>query len=255
MVTVPQLYLAQVMHKRLHPKENMFRYGVYYLVLPLPAATLPSWLSSFHAADVGPRDGSDPVAWARRILTDYDLNSVTKTITLITMPKVLGYVFNPVSFYLCLDEGQALRAVICEVHNTFGEQHSYLCAYPDHRPIMADQWLEADKVFHVSPFLPRQGYYKFRFDLKENKLGIWIDYFDTYNNRQLITSLTGRLVPLTPSSLTQAFWHHPLVTLKATVLIHWHAIKLLAKGITYLMKPVPILRNLTASRHLRNKTD
>src|SRR5690606_38101332 len=105
--------------------------------------------------------------------------------------------------------------VISEVHNTFGEQHSYICMNQDHTPITADSWLDADKLFHVSPFLPRDGSYKFRFDVQDKQLGIWIDYYDKDGKKQLITSLMGRLQPMTDSSLRQVFWRHPLVTLKA----------------------------------------
>lgn len=250
MVIAPQLYTAKVMHKRFFPKENAFNYCVYYLVLALPAAPIPGRLASFHAKDVGKRDGSDPTTWVRGILIDYGLNEKAKHIVLVTMPRILGYVFNPVSFYLCLDESQQLRAVLCEVHNTFGEQHSYLCANPDHRPITADQWLEADKVFHVSPFLQRHGDYKFRFDLRADKLGIWIDYYDAEHQKQLVTSLIGNFTPLTPKSLSQVFWRHPLVVLKAITLIHWQAFRLVIKGIRYITKPAQFPSNITTTRNL-----
>lgn len=250
MVMTPRLYTARVMHKRLFPKENTFHYGVYYLALPLPALSVPGIFASFHAKDIGKRDGSDPLLWVRGILSDYGLNEKVKNITLITMPRVLGYVFNPVSFYLCLDKDNNLRAVLCEVHNTFGQQHSYLCANHDHKPITGEHWLEAEKVFHVSPFLNRCGDYKFRFDLKEDKLGIWIDYYDNQKQKQLITSLVGSFTPLTPKSLRSAFWRHPLVSLKTIALIHWQALKLFIKGIGYITKPVQLTQKITSTRNL-----
>jgi DUF1365 family protein len=250
MVVAPQIYNAKVMHKRLFPQENAFNYNVYYLALPLPAAPIPGRLVSFHAKDVGERDGNDPITWTRNILDDYGLGRKVKDIVLITMPRILGYVFNPVSFYLCLNEDQSLRAVICEVHNTFGEQHSYLCANPDHSPIIGNQWLEAEKLFHVSPFLNRSGSYKFRFDLKTDKLGIWIDYYDADQNKQLATSLIGNFSPLTAKNLRSAFWHHPLITLKTIGLIHWQALKLVMKGIKYINRPKQRENKITASRNL-----
>jgi len=234
---IPQIFTAKVMHKRLLPKENSFAYGVYYLVLPLPAQAASKKLVRFDASDLGYRDGSDPLLYAKSILADYGLNQEIQHIMLITMPRVLGYVFNPVSFYLCVDENKRLKAVIAEVHNTFGEQHAYLCAKADHAPIEADDWLEAEKLFHVSPFLERSGHYRFRFLLQNNKLGIWIDYFDKEKNKQLLTSLTGSLAPLNSASLRKAFWSHPLVTLKTVLLIHWQALKLLKKRIRYIPKP------------------
>ena len=250
MVVAPQIYTAKVTHKRLFPKENAFSYGIYYLALPLPAAPISGFFASFHAKDVGKRDGSDPTPWIRGILAEYGLDQKTQHIILVTMPRILGYVFNPVSFYLCLDDKKALIAVLCEVHNTFGEQHSYLCANPDHMPITADQWLEAEKVFHVSPFMERCGHYKFRFDLKTNKLGIWIDFYDMHQQKQLITSLIGNFTPLTPYNLKKAFWRYPLVAVKAILLIHWQALKLMMKGIRYITKPKQMSQKITASRKL-----
>lgn len=250
MELIPRLYTAKVMHKRLFPKVNSFTYGIYYLALPLPAGKLPGRLINFHARDLGLRNGTDPLPWARAILDQYGLDSITRHIVLITMPRVLGYVFNPVSFYLCLDNAGDLRAVICEVHNTFGEQHTYLCAHPDHSVLSSDTWLEADKVFHVSPFLPRDGHYRFRFDLRKETLGIWIDYYNQSGKRQLVTSLTGSFSPLNAESLRAAFWSHPLVTLRAITLIHWQAMKLVAKNIRYISKPAQLQDKITAIRNL-----
>lgn len=250
MVTSPQLYTARVMHKRLFPKANAFHYGIYYLALPLPAAQVPGRFASFYKEDVGARDGSDPTPWVKSILAEYGLDHKAQHITLVTMPRVLGYVFNPVSFYFCMDDNRALRTVLCEVHNTFGEQHNYLCANADHSPITTDQWLEAEKVFHVSPFLNRQGDYKFRFDFSADTLGIWIDYFDADQQKQLVTSLTGALTPLTSQSLQRAFWQHPLVAVKAITLIHWQALKLLVRGIRFITKPGQLAQRTTATRNL-----
>jgi len=247
----PQIYTAKVMHRRLFPKANAFNYGVYYLALPLPASPIASRFASFHPRDVGRRDGSDPTPWVRDILANYGLGRKVQSITLITMPRVLGYVFNPVSFYLCTDHSQALVAVLCEVHNTFGEQHCYLCANGDGRAISPDQWLEAEKVFHVSPFLERAGHYKFRFDLNSETFGVWIDYYDAQQNKQLIPSLLGSFQPLTPRALRRTFWRHPLVTLKAILLIHWQAAKLVVKGIRYLARPAQLEPRVTPTQNLK----
>lgn len=250
MVATPQIYTARVMHRRILPKVSAFDYGVYYLVLPLPAAPVTGRLTSFHARDVGMRDGSDPTPWARGILAEYGIDHKIRNIVLITMPRVLGYVFNPVTFYLCQGHDEALIAALCEVHNTFGEQHCYLCANHDHAPITREQTMTAEKVFHVSPFLDRCGHYTFRFDLTDSKLGIWIDYFDSQGNKQLATSLIGSFSPLTRESLQQAFWRHPAVCLKAITLIHWQALKLVMKGIRHIRKPDQLEQKVTATKNL-----
>lgn len=237
MVEGGQIYTARVMHKRLFPKENTFAYGVYYMALPLPAEKISSVWGTFDPRDVGYRDGRDPLEWVRGLLTDQGLCEIIETITLITMPKIFGYVFNPVSFYLCFNTQRALRAVVCEVHNTFGEQHSYVCFNADHRPLDADTWFCGQKVFHVSPFLERNGTYRFRFDWQEHRLGIGIDYYDENGKKQLITTLWGTFSPLTKKNWRLAFWRHPLVTLKAIVSIHRQALRLALYGLRYKPKP------------------
>ncbi len=241
----PQIFNAKVMHKRLFPKENAFVYSIYYLALPLSnltSACLPinrAGAISFHEKDHGPCDGESLETWIRTLLKTHNekLNDITQDIVLVSLPRIFGYVFNPVSFWLCLDNNKTLRAVLCEVNNTFGEAHNYLCAHNTLEPITQDDWLQANKIFHVSPFLKREGHYKFRFALKNEKLGIWIDFYDGENKKQLITSLIGTLSPLNKKSLRYAFWTRPLITLKAITLIHWHAVKLIFKGIKHIKKP------------------
>lgn len=250
MEIAPQIFTAKVMHSRLFPKKNRFSYRIYYVAMPLPAKEIPSVVQSLPYADLGYRDGRCPNLWAQEILQRHGLLPYASRIVLLTMPRVLGYVFNPVSFYLCMDEEAQLRAVISEVHNTFGEQHSYLCYHPDQRPILPEDWLEAEKLFHVSPFLERSGYYRFRFNIQADALGIWIDHYDRHNHKQLVTSLVGRLAPLTRRSLMVAFWTHPMVTLRAMVLIHWQALKLISKGIGYIPKPKQLASKVSSSGDL-----
>lgn len=250
MVADRQLLLATVMHQRLFPKKNRFSYGVYYLALSLPTPPLVGplfgWMIGFDPGDLGDRNGSDPTQWAHRILRDHRVDCIDH-ITLLTMPRVLGYVFNPVSFYLCYDLDRQLRAVIAEVHNTFGEQHAYLCVHADQGPISSRDWMTADKLFHVSPFLERNGSYRFRFDMSPPQVAIHIHYHHENGDPQLITYLKGDLTPCTPAALRRAFWTHPLVTLKTIGLIHWQAIRLILKGVRYIKKPTPLPITVTTS--------
>ena len=120
------------MHGRLFPKRNSFTYGIYYLSLPLSKLkNLPISYNrfgplSFYDRDHGHCDGSTLENWARDILKTYNITKADGEMTLICMPRVFGYVFNPVSFWLCRDKDQKLRAVLCEVHNTFGQRHTYI---------------------------------------------------------------------------------------------------------------------------------
>lgn len=252
----PKLYTAKVMHKRLFPKVNGFTYGTYYYALPLSAlekvpVTLnrPGWIS-FYERDHGPKDGSDLGEWARGLLEDYAIGKADGEIILIAMPRIFGYVFNPVSFWLCHDKHGGLRAVICEVNNTFGETHSYLCARGDRKAITREDWLQAEKLFHVSPFLEREGHYKFRFDVRDNKFGVWIDYYDRAGDKKLVTALTGKFEPLTRAAVRGAFWRYPLVTLKTISLIHWQAVKLIVKGIRHIRKPPQKEKRISAAANI-----
>lgn len=251
-----QIFNAKVMHKRLFPKVNSFTYGVYYVAIPLdklnkePSASLDISLNkyatlSFYEKDHGNRDGKNLENWLRNILKDNGINDCIKSITLVCMPRVFGYSFNPVSFWLCLDKSEKLIAVLCEVNNTFDESHSYLCYHTDLREITAEDYLAAKKLFHVSPFLKREGNYQFRFSFAEKKLGIWIDFYDTDGKKQLITSLIGKLEPLTKHNLSKAFLKHPLVTFKTIFLIYWQAVKLTAKGVKYITKPEQVRAKLS----------
>ena len=253
----PSLLTGKVMHGRLFPKKNAFNYSIYYLCLPLsqlynlPISSSRFSSLSFQEADHGACDGSPLEPWARQILKDYNLSSVTDgDILLICMPRVLGYVFNPVSFWLCFDRDQNIRAVLCEVHNTFGERHTYLCAHADHRPIQPDDILTAQKVFHVSPLLKREGHYTFRFVIQSGQFGVWIDYYDGQGAKQLVTYLKGSLSAMTRHSLRRVFWAYPLITLKAITLIHWQAAKLLAKGVRYVKRPPQMPEKVSTSHNL-----
>lgn len=253
------MLFGQVMHKRLFPKDNTFVYGIYYLVLPLSGLhelSLPVnrfGLISFNDRDHGYRDGSSLEGWAHDILQQFSCQQADGEIVLVTMPRVLGYVFNPVSFWLCYDKQSRLRAVLCEVNNTFNETHTYFCAHTDFRPIQTSDTLKGKKVFHVSPFLPRDGEYSFRFNCLEGKASFHIDYFANDGRKQLITSLAGKLEKITPAMVRRAFWRYPLVSLKAIGLIHWQAIKLFFKKATFYRKPAQVKPRLSGTEGLENQ--
>ncbi len=252
----PQIFFGNVMHGRLFPKRNQFTYGIYYLAIPLsklkdlPLAYNSFAPLSFYDCDHGPCDGSDLEVWARRVLKEHGIEYIDGEITLICMSRIFGYVFNPVSFWLCHDGAGDLRAVLCEVHNTFGERHTYVCAHDDKRPIQAGDTLKGQKLFHVSPFLEREGYYNFRFDVRDDKFGVWIDYYNGEQKKQLVTSLIGTLETMNRQSLQKAFWQYPLVTFKAIFLIHWQAVKLVTKGIRYISKPKQRVQKISATGNL-----
>lgn len=239
---------ATVVHRRLQPRENAFRYRVAYLCLGLD--TLESaagrWLKldrkglvSFRRADHGARDGSSLRHWLRDVL---DRHGVAATcddeVVLMTMPRMLGYVFNPVSFWFCRDRTGDLRAVLCEVNNTFGESHCYLVHHDDRRAIQPEEWLEGRKVFHVSPFLPIEGSYRFRFRLDEERAHVDVNFHDA-RGLMLATSVGGRREPLDDRSVFRRFLGNPTMTLAVILRIHWQALHLWRKRARFYRKPAP----------------
>jgi DUF1365 family protein len=247
------LFFGEVMHSRLRPQRNRFRYPVFFVRFPVHRmdslrATLLSvdaWnLFSVYRRDHGPRDGSDLSAWIRRLLDAHGIDRADGEIWLQTFPRVLGYVFNPVSFWLCHDRAGALRAVLCEVSNTFGERHNYLLAHADQRPIEAGDWLTARKVFHVSPFCQVRGGYRFQFATRGAQCAVRIDY-DDGEGRLLSTAVRGSAVPLGTHALWRAFLLYPWMTLAVIARIHWQAVRLWFKGVPFFRKPLPPAQETT----------
>lgn len=246
------LLLADVSHTRLHPKRHALSYKVYYLCFPTRlmkelAGKIISLnrfnLFSFYPRDYGFKDqrGED---WVRNCLKEQNISEADGDIILITMPRVLGYAFNPVSFWFCLDKEHQPRAVMAEVNNTFGERHGYVCAHPDHRVIAKDDWLMSNKQFHVSPFLKVRGEYHFRFAYGEEKIGVWVDYYDE-GQKVLMTSVVGKRQQLSDRKLLVYFLRYPLITLKIIALIHYHALRLILKGFRYNNKPAAPLEDIS----------
>lgn len=238
---------AKVMHRRLLPRENHFVYGAYYLCFPLSRLAGASsallrkerWgVFGLYKRDHGARDGSDWLPWIRGLLEKFGVTAADGDVVLMTMPRVFGYVFNPVSFWFCLDKQGGLRAVLAEVNNTFGESHNYLVFHDDQRMILPDERLKSNKMFYVSPFLEVKGEYLFRFHYQEDRVGVWIDY-QTEEGVVLNTYVGGKRTALNDRVLLGAFVKIPLVTLKVIVMIHFQAIKLWLKRVRYVPRPQP----------------
>ncbi len=259
----PQILFGSVMHKRFFERVNQFTYKIYYLCLPLSCLQNPPRFKylkfntfgalSFYNKDHGARDGGNLQGWARGVLKQHKIDYANGEIVLITMPRVFGYVFNPVSFWYCYDKEKKLRVVICEVNNTFGESHSYICTPETREEITKDIVLQGEKVFHVSPFMQREGGYEFRFTDMKDKMAVWIDYFDVQKNKKLVTAVSGDLTPMSDKSLAKAFWGYPFITFKAIFLIHWQAIKLVFKKIKYVPKPEQLNTRVTTILKTKDK--
>lgn len=239
---------GEIAHRRTRPAVNAFRYPGFCLRLPLSRlAELPScgvaWndagLVSFHDRDHGPCDGSPLLPWIRGVLEREGIEADGEVV-LHAFPRMLGYAFKPVSFWHAYDRDGALRAVLAEVRNTFGERHDYLVAHADGRPIAAGETIEARKVFHVSPFCEVKGRYAFRFRAAPSRWLARVDLHDDASGTPLIeTWISGRAEPLDPARVRSLLWRYRWFTLGVVARIHWQAAKLWAKRIPFFTKPAP----------------
>lgn len=236
---------GQTYHGRKGAIKNAFRYSVDYVLVDAEADVKAPKLFKRNGkgfAGLSDKDhGGAPgkgrgAAWVRDILASYQVNTVAK-IELLAQPNVLGYIFNPVSFWLCRDASGALIVAIAEVTNTYGDRHSYMCNHNDLRPIAPDDRLMAQKIMHVSPFQPVEGGYEFRFDINESRIGVWIDY--SRGEGGLVATLTGKRAPLTNRSLMRAALRRPFGARRVMALIHWQALKLWFKKATFRSQPTP----------------
>lgn len=250
----PYLLPARVWHRRMHPVVREFSYHIYYFAFnPRSADTLERGpvrvnkrgLLSYFDSDHGTRDGSPAYEWADRVFEACQIPTHDCALVLITMPRVLGYAFNPVSFWLLLEGKTAIRAVIAEVNNTFGETHSYVLAHDDGRAIDAADILTTRKHFHVSPFLAVEGEYQFRFSMTEAGIAIIIDHTDEGGTLKLKTSVRGRFEPYTRGRIWRMVLNYPLMTFKVIALIHYQAIRLWLQKVRYIRKPKPPAHEVT----------
>ena len=254
---VAPLGRGQVRHTRLRPSVHAFAYATYFLMLPMRTlhqreargglAVNRAGLISFHDRDHGDGRSAEQggaLAWLDELLASEGVHDAIGEVWLHTYPRVLGYTFKPVSFWYCHAADGALRVVVVEVNNTFGERHCYLLDRPR---LGVDQM--AEKAFHVSPFCEVRGQYRFRFmttDTAPARTVVRIDYLDEAGPL-LRTSVQGRLQAVTPHLLRQAFWQHPAMTLMVMARIHWQALKLWLKRTGFHRKPVPPDHRVTRS--------
>lgn len=248
----PLIGFGQVRHTRLKPAHHAFAYRTFFLMLPMrsmrnaladPHARYPLAVNrfagiSFYDRDHG--DGRNPeqggaLGWIESLLQQEGITDADGEIWLHCYPRIWGFTFKPVSFWYCHRADGSLRAVVAEVNNTFGERHCYLLDYP---AFGVEQ--QANKVFHVSPFCPVEGRYRFRFmvNTERTRTVARVDYDDA-TGPLIQTSVSGNLEPITPTTLHRALLHYPAMTLVIVARIHWQALRLWLKKVPFFRKPHP----------------
>lgn len=258
MTTNSALYVGRVTHDRLRPRHHRLSYRSYWMLLDLDEVQALDLnlrlfshngfnLFSFYDRDYGDC-GSQPLrVYVERQLASAGIVFDGGSIRLLTMPRLLGYAFNPLSVYFCHRKDGSLAALLYEVRNTFGERHSYLIPAPETRDRRIGQ--TCFKRFYVSPFLGMDMRYDFTVTEPEAAVRVVVRASDKSGD-VVVASLIGSRRPLTDSNLLRLAFTHPLMTLKVTLGIHWEALLLWLKGVRLQPKPPAPREPVTAVAQL-----
>jgi DUF1365 family protein len=248
------LYRSEVMHQRFFSTAYRFRYRVFSLLLDIDAIDRVASgsrlfsrnrfnLLSFHDRDHLPPGESDLRAWAEQVLAGGGITEQGLRIRLLCFPRVLGWVFNPLSLWYCERSDGSPVAVIAEVRNTFGERHCYLLKPQDPAAGWPLRQRHA-KDFHVSPFIGMQAAYEFRLSRPDERLRVVIREFED-DRLMLVATQTGERRPFRTVELLREVTRVPFQTLKVLSAIHWQALKIWLQGGRFHRKPQPPLEEVS----------
>jgi len=252
-----RLYRGRVMHRRRAGQRYRFVYRVFSVLVDIDRLDEAAGdqrlfahnrfnLVSVHDVDHGPKDGSPLRPWIDARLAEAGIHVKGGTVQLLAYPRVLGFVFNPLSLWFCHHRDGTLRAVLCEVRNTFGDWHGYLL-HDTGRPMRSPVRGRATKCFHVSPFLPLTGGYRFSITRPSEHYRIAIAYLDGEHDPvpALVAVQWGERAPVTDATLVGCTLAMPLMTLKVVAAIHWQALRIWLRGGRFHSRPDPPSTEIT----------
>lgn len=241
------IYQGRVVHTRFRPVRHRLRHRMLWLLLDLDELpTLARRLrlfsvNRFNLVDFHDCDHGDGSANSLRSQIELHLRRAGLAVDggavrVLCMPRVLGTVFNPLSVIFCYRGDGLLQAMLYEVHNTFGERHSYLIPVADADPAVLRQ--SCAKAFHVSPFMDMAMTYHFRITPPGERSVVAIEASDA-EGKLLSAAFVGTRNELTDTNLVRAFLAHPFLAGQVLGAIHWEALKLWRKGLRLRSKPPP----------------
>ena len=256
-MTGSAIYTGIITHARVKPVKHRLAYRGLYLLLDLDELSdLTQRLRLFSAGRFNvfgflARDHGDGRDTALRPQIEAHLREAGiepdgGTIRLLCMPRVLGTVFNPLSVYFCHRADGTLAAILYEVHNTFGERHSYLIPVETGAttPVIRQS---CAKNFYVSPFMDMALTYHFRVRPPGERVGVVISAHDA-DGPVMTAAFAGTRETLSDANLVKVFIRHPLLALQVLGGIHWEALKLWRKGMKLRTRPAPPAETVTIAR-------
>ena len=233
------IFKGPVIHERMRPKRHRFRYNVFTMLIDLDELpdldkggllfghNRPAILSFFNR-DHGPASGEALRPWVEARMRDAGLEPDGGAIRLLCYPRILGYVFNPLSVYFCYCTGGDLSAIVYEVCNTFNERHAYVIRASNNGRSVVRQ--SCDKKMYVSPFIAMETKYHFRIVPPADRVNIAIRQEDE-EGCLLAASFSGDKSPFNRRTLTGCLVAFPFLTVKIIAAIHWEAVLLWTKGL------------------------
>ena len=250
MIKNSKIYTGKVIHRRFKPKEHYFKYSVFSLLIDLDELediqkeiSIFSYnkfnLISFFDKDHGERDSSSLKNWVYSNLKRSGIEEEVK-IKLLCYPRIFGYVFNPLSIFFVYDKNSKLIAILYEVKNTFGEQHTYVFKTNDETVIQNN----CKKQFYVSPFIEMNCEYSFKILKPKEQLSVVINQSDE-EGKLLFASQDGTAREFNNKNLIISFLSHPLMSFKVIAAIHYEAFKLWIKRIKLVTKKINLRNNIT----------
>jgi len=240
------VYVGKVMHRRLHPRIHHFRYRAFWFLLDIDELGEISkklrWFSynhanvfSFYDADHGDGSAKPLRAQIERQMAKAGVNLAGGQIRLLCMPRTLGYCFNPLSIFFCYRADDTLAALVYQVHNTFGERHSYVIPVENQSDALHQR---CRKLFYVSPFLDMDMRYDFQITGPDDRVTVGI--CASKSERPVLSAvLTGARQSLTDRNLMLLFFKVPAITVKVIAAIHWEGLRLWVKGVRLRQRPLP----------------
>ena len=248
------IYKGFVTHRRFKPLRHYFSYKTFSILFDLKEIEdlhkkigIFSFnkfnIFSFYNKDHGSRDGNDLTEWVKKNLKNYNLDFNVSKIKLLCFPRVLGYVFNPLSVFYCYD-GNILKAILYEVKNTFNEQHTYIFPVNNSSKIITQQ---CNKKFYVSPFIEMNTFYNFRLTEPDENIRILIKQTDK-EGKVLVACQVGNKQTMSFKNLLVNFFTHPMMTFKIMISIHYEALRIWKKGAIFQKRKIKTKNNISLEK-------
>ena len=244
------IYNGEVTHTRFKPVRHFLKYKTFSLLIDLDEINLLDKsigifshnkfnIFSFYDKDHGDRDGGNLKDWVISNLKKFQIKENITNIKVLCYPRILGYVFNPLSIFYCYEKDK-LVAIFYEVKNTFNEQHTYIFKIKNNEEIIQ----KCRKKFYVSPFMDMETFYNFKLLNPNDKLSVFIKQTDA-DGTILTATQTGDKKEFSFKQLAINFLKYPLMTIKIISSIHYEALLLWKKGAIYRRRDVKLKNNLS----------